>query len=144
MEYLKNVFLGPTQSFATLWEKHVHWQLTSGVAITSKTLCLVFSFINCNFCAKWNILPLTRYIEHSLFCKVHLITKSFFAYPPFYFKNTFANKNVLDVVAKPMFTFSKHVFLRVGLLSMATINGFILLATGLARPCHSITWLHLS
>ena len=30
----------------------------------------------------------------------------------FYFKKTFANKNVLDVVAKPMFTFSKHVFLR--------------------------------
>ena len=38
--------------------------------------------------------------------------KVVFCLPTLLFQKTFANKNVLDVVAKPMFTFSKHVFLR--------------------------------
>ena len=57
----------------------------------------------------------TRNTIHSTFgvLQSSLNHKVVFCLPTLLFKKTFANKNVLDVVAKPMFTFSKHVFLRV-------------------------------
>ena len=59
----------------------------------------------------------TRNTIHSTFgvLQSSLNHKVVFCLPTLLFKKTFANKNVLDVVAKPMFTFSKHVFLRVPL-----------------------------
>ena len=57
----------------------------------------------------------TRNTIHSTFgvLQSSLNHKVVFCLPTLLFKKTFANKNVLDVVAKPMFTFSKLVFLRV-------------------------------